>query len=70
MHTTSIKSSDTFGRIINHVAFDRLKQIVDDSKADIYFGGDTDREEKYIAPTILDYGTDAARFDASPAMQD
>lgn len=70
MHSTNVQQSDTFGRIINHAAFDRLKGILDESQKEIYLGGKTDREDKFVEPTVLDYGTDGAKFDQSAAMRD
>ena len=47
-----IKESKHYARIINTKAFDRIAGLMD--KGEIKFGGETDKEEKYIAPTILD----------------
>ncbi|AFZ46438.1 Aldehyde Dehydrogenase [Cyanobacterium stanieri PCC 7202] len=44
--------SPDFARIINHKQFDRLEQLLD--SGNIIVGGKTDRENKYIAPTVLD----------------
>lgn len=44
--------SPDFARIINHKQFDRLQNLLTDGK--IIIGGNYNREEKYIAPTILD----------------
>lgn len=41
-----------YGRIINEQQFDRLKTFLNDGT--IIIGGETNRETKYIAPTILD----------------
>ena len=46
------KESKYYGRIINEQAFDRLRKLMLDGK--IVYGGQTDRSEKYIAPTIMD----------------
>jgi len=43
--------SDAFLRIINERHFDRLVSLIKKDK--IFYGGITDREEKYISPTIL-----------------
>lgn len=46
-----IKSKD-LGRIINEKRFDVLKGFLEDGN--IIFGGETNREDKYIAPTLID----------------
>jgi len=46
-----VKSSVDFPRIINHRHFDRLKDLIDNSK--IAIGGELNREEKFISPTVL-----------------
>lgn len=43
--------SDDYGRIINHRHFDRLVSLMEG--AEVLHGGSTDREEKYIEPTIV-----------------
>ena len=43
--------SDTYGRIINERHFDRLGKLLDSGRTVI--GGQSDRAEKYIAPTVL-----------------
>lgn len=45
------KSND-YGRIISQNHFDRLVRMIEGSK--ILYGGDKSREEKYIAPTLLE----------------
>lgn len=45
------KLSPDFGRIINTTHFDRINKLLD--KQNIVFGGITDRDEKYISPTII-----------------
>ena len=48
----NIQESKHFVRIINEKAFDRVEGLM--KQGDIKFGGETDRDEKYIAPTIID----------------
>lgn len=40
-------------RLPNHGNFDRVKNLLDDTKGTVVLGGDTDRETKYVAPTIV-----------------
>lgn len=47
------KDSPDFGRIINHQHFDRMKRMLDNTKGKIVMGGETDRDELYIAPTAV-----------------
>ena len=46
------KNSPDFPRIINSNNFQRLTSYLDEGK--IIIGGDTDIDEKYIAPTFID----------------
>ena len=58
-----VKASDDFGRIINERAFDNAKKLLDDSSRAIRFGGKgADRSQKYIPPTVFDYGTSIFEF--------
>jgi len=41
------------GRFPNHGTFDRVKKMLDDTKGTVVLGGATDRETKYVAPTIV-----------------
>lgn len=50
----SIQDSPDFGRIINQKHFDRLDHLLNVHKTEIAFGGQSDADDKYIAPTILD----------------
>ncbi|KAI8391630.1 Aldehyde/histidinol dehydrogenase [Radiomyces spectabilis] len=44
----------SYGRIVNQRHFDRLKGLLDAlDKDSIYFGGQTDRDDLYIAPTLV-----------------
>ncbi len=43
--------SPAYGRIINERHFDRLAGLLDSGRA--VFGGQTDRDDKFIAPTVL-----------------
>ncbi len=52
MYGKDPKSSRFYPRIINDSAFDRIVGYLKDG--DTYCGGEFDRSERYIAPTILD----------------
>ncbi|MGP4002305.1 aldehyde dehydrogenase family protein [Streptomyces sp. 8N706] len=45
------QTSDTYGRIVNERHFDRIAALL--SSGPIAFGGETDRADRYIAPTVL-----------------
>ncbi len=45
------KQSDSYPRMINHKRFDAVKNLMSTGK--ILIGGETDRNDLYIAPTIL-----------------
>jgi beta-apo-4'-carotenal oxygenase len=47
------KASPDFGRIINEQHFDRMKRMLDNTKGKIVMGGETDRDDLYIAPTAV-----------------
>ncbi|MFH1188578.1 MAG: aldehyde dehydrogenase [bacterium] len=49
---TNPQTSNDYGRIINERHFDRLSSLLDEGKCII--GGKTDREKKYISPTVID----------------
>ena len=46
---------DHYCKIINERNFDRLEKMIDREK--VVFGGETNREKKYISPTVLDHVT-------------
>ncbi|WP_285813494.1 aldehyde dehydrogenase [Staphylococcus sp. Marseille-Q6910] len=50
----SVKDSPDFGRIVNQRHFDRLKHLLQLHESDIILGGETDEDELYVAPTLLD----------------
>ncbi|MDX3802060.1 aldehyde dehydrogenase family protein [Streptomyces sp. AK04-3B] len=60
---TTPQTSADFGRIINERHFDRLTALLDSGRAAV--GGEHDRDDLFIAPTVL---TDVDP--ASPAMQE
>ena len=63
LHGTNPKEAKHFVRIVNERAFDRLVGYI--QGADVVMGGENDREERYIAPTLIDH-VDAN----SPIMQE
>jgi len=51
MYGDDVAASESFGRIVNERHFDRLTALMDSGKVEI--GGQTDRDKKFIAPTVL-----------------
>ena len=47
------KESPDFGRIINTKHFNRLSELLKQEHDNILFGGQTDRDDLYIEPTVL-----------------
>eukprot|EP00604_Paraphysomonas_vestita_P003017 CAMPEP_0174821608 /NCGR_PEP_ID=MMETSP1107-20130205/9112_1 /TAXON_ID=36770 /ORGANISM="Paraphysomonas vestita, Strain GFlagA" /LENGTH=424 /DNA_ID=CAMNT_0016038837 /DNA_START=94 /DNA_END=1369 /DNA_ORIENTATION=+ len=64
------QQTEWFGRCINDGAYKRLKGLLDQSRDRIVSGGNTDSNDRYIEPTIIDFGTDIKTFQESPIMQD
>lgn len=64
------KSTEFFGRLINNKAFERLADLVEKGKGNIKFGGAVDAADRYIEPTVFDFGTDMKAFAEHPLMQD
>ncbi|KAF1326206.1 Aldehyde dehydrogenase, partial [Globisporangium splendens] len=64
------KQSECYGRIVNSRMFERLHRLVDQDRASVTFGGDSDAHERYIGPTLLNFKTDFAKFKASATMSD
>lgn len=64
------KESDSYARVVNARMFARLNAVVQKDKAFAVCGGETDEKQKYIAPTVLNFKTEAKTFQASAAMAD
>lgn len=47
------KESPDYGRIINARQFQRLKKMLDDTRGKILLGGEMDKAELYIEPTVV-----------------
>mmetsp|Transcript_24018 Transcript_24018/g.29405 ORF Transcript_24018/g.29405 Transcript_24018/m.29405 type:complete len:502 (+) Transcript_24018:158-1663(+) len=64
------QKTEYFGRCINDAAFNRLSDLVKAHQDKIVFGGKTDASEKYISPTMFDFGSDIEAFSKAEVMQD
>ncbi|KAI0383206.1 aldehyde dehydrogenase [Hypomontagnella monticulosa] len=47
------KASQDYARIVNERQFDRIKNLLDSTNGKIVMGGETDRSELYISPTVV-----------------
>ncbi|KAI1380743.1 Aldehyde/histidinol dehydrogenase [Hypoxylon crocopeplum] len=47
------KASPDYARIINERQFDRIKKMLDTTNGQIVMGGETDRSDLFIAPTVV-----------------
>ncbi len=52
MYGKEIQESKYFPRIVNQKAYDRLEKLMLDG--DIQYGGEKDKKDRFIAPTIID----------------
>ncbi len=52
MYGGNIKESRFYPRIVNHRAIERLEKLM--KQGDIHSGGEVDKTDRYIAPTIID----------------
>ena len=62
--------TEWLGRCVNANAFQRLEGLLEGAADKVYTGGRTDASDRYIEPTVLDYGDDLLTFGASEPMQD
>jgi len=62
------KSKD-LARIINDRAWEDLSKVLEDARKYIVCGGGKERRERYIAPTILDYGSNIDAWSSSMCME-
>ncbi|KZT65563.1 aldehyde dehydrogenase [Daedalea quercina L-15889] len=53
LHPTDPKTSGQMARIVNERHTKRLKQLLDDTKGTVVFGGTVDIAAKYVAPTLV-----------------
>lgn len=56
------QQSEDYGRIVNDKHFMRLNDLVQTHHADVVFGGDTDRDDRYIGPTLIENMTANAKI--------
>jgi len=49
----SVQTSDSYPRIVNKHHFQRLKRMLENSKGQVILGGDTQEDDLFIAPTLV-----------------
>eukprot|EP00747_Dinoflagellata_sp_TGD_P206543 gnl/TRDRNA2_/TRDRNA2_80239_c0_seq1.p1 gnl/TRDRNA2_/TRDRNA2_80239_c0~~gnl/TRDRNA2_/TRDRNA2_80239_c0_seq1.p1 ORF type:complete len:536 (-),score=91.37 gnl/TRDRNA2_/TRDRNA2_80239_c0_seq1:82-1689(-) len=64
------QKTEWYGRLINDKAFERLSDLVSTHKDSIAFGGAVDSKERFIEPTVFDFGSDLEAFRGQAVMQD
>lgn len=64
------KKSPAFSRIINANHAGRLQRIAEADKDYVVHGGEVELEERFVAPTIVNFKTDQNAFKHSKCMQD
>ncbi|ARQ07705.1 Acyl-CoA reductase or other NAD-dependent aldehyde dehydrogenase [Macrococcoides canis] len=50
---TQTEQSEDFGRIVNDNHFNRLVNIIEDSRQQVIYGGESNADELFVAPTII-----------------
>jgi aldehyde dehydrogenase (NAD+) len=64
------KESEYYGRLVNDAAFQRLSKCAEDAKQFLVAGGAVDAKERYMEPSIYDFGKDFDTFAKSVLMSD
>lgn len=62
------QESEFFGRLINRRAADRVNALLEQGAGKVVIGGDRNVDERYCAPTVVDFGTDVVAFEQSGLM--
>ena len=64
------KASKWFGRLINDRAFERVHDVLNHAGGKVVVGGERDAANKFVAPTVVDFGTNLNAFEQSQLMGD
>ncbi len=66
-----IAKSGCYGRMVRHTCWDRLMAMVDADSDKIVRGTDEkpNRDDRFMPPTILDFGTDFTAFKNAKCME-
>ncbi|KAF0715426.1 Aste57867_3376 [Aphanomyces stellatus] len=63
------QASDSYGRIVNTDQVNRLAAIIAADRPFLIHGGDVHIENRFVAPTLLNFKFDLRAFETSAAMQ-
>ncbi|KAL3672192.1 hypothetical protein V7S43_002854 [Phytophthora oleae] len=64
------QKSASYGRLITRKAFDRVTQFLAMDAEYVAFGGERDREDQFVAPTLLNFKKNMDAFTQSAVMQE
>ncbi|POM66158.1 Aldehyde dehydrogenase [Phytophthora palmivora] len=64
------QKSASYGRLITQKAFDRVAGFLEKDVEYVVFGGEKDREDQFVAPTLLNFKEDMTAFTRSAVMQE
>ncbi|ETM50100.1 hypothetical protein L914_05808 [Phytophthora nicotianae] len=64
------QKSASYGRLITHKFFDRVAESLEKDSEYIVFGGEKDRVDQFVAPTLLNFRKDMDAFTRSAVMQE
>ncbi|EGZ24403.1 hypothetical protein PHYSODRAFT_556984 [Phytophthora sojae] len=64
------QKSASYGRLISPKAFDRAAAFLERDAEYVVFGGAKDREDQFVAPTLLNFKKDVEAFTRSAVMQE
>ncbi|KAG3110441.1 Aldehyde dehydrogenase family 3 member [Phytophthora idaei] len=64
------QKSASYGRLITQKSFDRVSGFLERDAEYIVFGGEKDREDQFVAPTLLNFKKDMDAFTRSAVMQE
>ena len=53
-YKSDTKQSDSYARIVNDRNFDRLQKLLNGTKGHVAVGGETSKDQRYIAPTLVE----------------
>ncbi|OWZ12934.1 Aldehyde dehydrogenase [Phytophthora megakarya] len=63
------QKSASYGRLITQKAFDRVEEFLEKDAEFVVFGGEKDRKDQFVAPTLLNFKKDVDAFTRSAVMQ-
>jgi len=64
------QKTEFYGRVINVKAFERLTGLIQQGKSQLVLGGKSDPSDRFIEPSVFDFGSNLDAFHSHPLMQD